>query len=388
MPTVVLAGGGSGGHITPILAVATELKRLAPEIKTVYIGQKGDGLVKLTQNHPSIDEVHVINAGKFRRYHGEGFRQLLHAPTVSKNLRDAFKVAAGAGQAYRLLGRLKADIIYTPGGYVGVPVGLAGARRKIPHLTHDLDAVPGLANRINARWAALHITALPAESYMYPPERVLYVGVPVSDKFVPVDTKLQQSYRDELGLPTDSKVLFVIGGGLGAQRINQAVLDGASALLTRYKDLYILHATGANNQNEVRAGYESRLEPEQLSRVRPLGFIEDVYKYSGAADVVVTRAGATNMAEFENQHKACVVIPSPVFSGGHQVKNVERWKAAGAVEVVTEEEMTKNNALISTVRDLLDDPKKRSQIGEKLGSFAHPKAAHDVAKTIINMLQK
>ncbi len=352
----------------------------------MFVGQKGDSLTRLPAAHPSIDEVQLISAGKFRRYHGEGLRQLLHAPTVAKNFRDFFKVAGGAGQAYRLLGKLHAKVIYTPGGYVGVPVGMAAARRGIPVLTHDLDALPGLANRINARWAARHITALPPEMYKYPVEQVVYAGVPVAKEFQRVTTKLQQEYRQQLGLPADAQILFIIGGGQGAQRINDAVLTDASSLLEQLPKLHIIHVAGTTNQQSVSDRYDTMLPELQRRRVQVKGFTEEVYRFSGAADLIITRAGATNMAEFENQHKACVVIPGAALSGGHQVKNVQRWVDARAIALLPEDELAKAGTLFETVSELLTSPERLAEMGERLGSFAKPEAAKTVARTILEVL--
>lgn len=365
--------------------VASELKRIDSTIETVYIGQKGDPLADLPAKHPSIDESHLISAGKFRRYHGEGMKQLLDAPTMAKNARDLFRFTKGAGQAYRLLGKIKPNIIYTPGGYVGVPVGLAASRRKIDFVTHDLDALPGLANRINSRWAVLHITGQPADLYSYEAGKTYYAGVPVAENFVPINTKLQQQFRQELGIPNNAQVVLVIGGGLGAQRINDAVLMSAKALLQKYPNLYLLHGTGRANEQHCKAVYGQVLSPDEMARVRAEGFIDKVYVYSGAADLVVTRAGATNMAEFENQHKACIVIPSPVLSGGHQLKNIARWQSSKAITVLEEAEMA-DGKLVEVIGKLLDDPDKRHALGKTLGSFAKPHAARDVANKLVELM--
>src|SRR5665213_2594114 len=167
-PTIVLTGGGSGGQITPILAIADELKQLQPEARLVYIGQTGDLLGDIPSQHPSIDEVFTVRAGKFRRYHGEGFKQLLDVVTMAKNIRDFFYVIIGFWQSRRLLKQLKPAVIFVKGGFVGVPVGLAAATRQIPFITHDSDPIPGLANRIIARWAVMHAVALPKDIYPYP----------------------------------------------------------------------------------------------------------------------------------------------------------------------------------------------------------------------------
>lgn len=193
--TIVLTGGGSGGHITPLLAVAAELKRKDSGCKLVYIGQRGDGLGDIPAANPHIDEVYNVRAGKFRRYHGEGLRQLLDLPTMFKNIRDAFYVVAGIWQSRKLLKRLQPSVVFVKGGFVGVPVGLAAAQLKIPYVTHDSDAIPGLANRIIARWAAIHAVALPAEVYAYPPAKTVTTGIPLQADFSPVTDSLRSQYR-------------------------------------------------------------------------------------------------------------------------------------------------------------------------------------------------
>lgn len=206
-----MTGGGSGGHITPILAVAHELKILQPDVRIIYVGQRGDALADVPARHPSIDEVHSVSAGKLRRYHSEGLKQLLDVRTVLLNARDVFRVLAGIVQSYRLLKRLKPDVIFIKGGFVGVPVGLAAAGLKIPFITHDSDAIPGLANRIIARWARKHAVALPAEVYSYDPSRTVTVGVPVIHEYTRVTPETQRQYKQEIGLSDDAQLLFIIG---------------------------------------------------------------------------------------------------------------------------------------------------------------------------------
>src|SRR3989344_909016 len=161
---IILTGGGSGGHITPILALADELKKQKPDARVIYTGQIGDSLGDIVRIHPSVDEVYGVRAGKFRRYHGQGLMQVLDIPTLYKNIRDSFYVMIGFVQSWFLLGRLKPSVIFVRGGYVGVPVGLAAARRKIPYITHDSDAIASLANRIISKRAAAHAVALPKDN--------------------------------------------------------------------------------------------------------------------------------------------------------------------------------------------------------------------------------
>lgn len=387
MTTITLTGAGSGGHITPILAVAAELKRLHPDTRIVYIGQRGDNLGDIPAKDPSIDEVFTVRAGKFRRYNGEGLKQLLDIPTTLKNIRDAFYVLIGIYQSWQILRKLRPNVIFIKGGFVGVPVGLAAAWLHIPYLTHDSDALPGLANRIIGRWASQHAVALPSEVYHYPAHKTVMTGIPLQADFVPVSATLQQQYRIKLKLPAKAKVLFVIGGGLGSQRVNQAVAAAVPHLLSEFSDLYVVHGVGRANETDMRALYAEKLSSAEQGRLQVHGFISDVYRYSGAADVIITRAGATNLAEFALQGKACIVVPSPFLTGGHQLKNAQFLANEQAVLVLDEADLAADpNRLAGQVSDLLNDPEKRQELSSRLAKFAKPKATRELAQLILDQL--
>jgi UDP-N-acetylglucosamine--N-acetylmuramyl-(pentapeptide) pyrophosphoryl-undecaprenol N-acetylglucosamine transferase len=382
--TIVMTGGGSGGHITPILAVAAEIKRLHPETRIVYIGQRGDSLGDIPADDPNIDEVNTVRAGKFRRYHGEGLKQLFDIPTMIKNIRDVIFVMMGIYQSWRLLKRLQPDVVFVKGGFVGVPVGLAAAYLHVPFVTHDSDAIPGLANRIIARWAKVHAVALPIETYSYPLDKMVTTGIPLVGKYEKVDAKLVARYRQEIAVPHDAKLLFIIGGGLGSQRINMAVAETVPHLLHEFKDLIIVHGVGRANETQMRKIYEKNIPTAEEGRVRVYGYLSDVYRYSGAANVIVTRAGATNLAEFALQGKACIVVPSPFLTGGHQLKNARVLEEKGAAVIINEVDLQADpNRLAKQVSALLKDSAHRAELGERLGLFAKPNATRDLAMLLL-----
>jgi len=382
--TIFLTGGGSGGHITPILAVAHELKRLQPKVRIVYIGQTGDGLGDVPKQDPNVDAGYSIRAGKFRRYHGEGLKQLLDIGTMLKNARDAVLVVIGFFQSRRLLKKLRPDCIFIKGGFVGVPVGLAAASLNIPYVTHDSDALPGLANRIIARWAAMHAVALPKEVYSYPEAKTVTVGVPVHANYQPVTAKTQAQLRKEIGMGDYGRVVLVTGGGLGAQRLNEAVAAIMPTLLKAYKDLAVVHTVGRNHQKVMEDMYDKCLDAAERGRVVVEGFLTDLYRYSGAADVIIARAGATNLAEFAVQRKACVIVPNPMLTGGHQLKNAAYLAEHHAVEIITEKDIARDpSKLEAATRKLLDNADLRQSFGKNLAAFARPDAAVQLAKILL-----
>jgi UDP-N-acetylglucosamine--N-acetylmuramyl-(pentapeptide) pyrophosphoryl-undecaprenol N-acetylglucosamine transferase len=384
---VVVTGGGSGGHITPILAVAHELKKQEPKTKVIYIGQRGDKLGDIPTEHKSIDRNYTVRAGKFRRYHGEGFwRHVFDVKTLALNIRDAFRTIIGVWQSFWLLKELRPDVIFVKGGFVGVPVGLAAAVLRIPFVTHDSDALPGLANRIIGRWARVHAVALPKEVYTYPADKTATVGVPISHQYHPLTTEERRTYRKQLGLQGFEQIVFVTGGGLGAKRLNDAVLTCAPELLDRYPHLGLVHIAGRDHETELRQHYKQALSPRDQERVVVKGFITNMHQYSGVADVVITRAGASAIAELAVQAKPCIVVPNPVLAGGHQLKNAKVLADRKAIRVVNEEILKEDHrALMPALVELLDHPDKAQALAKKLATIAQPDAAKRLAVLLLEV---
>ncbi len=353
----------------------------------MYVGQKGDNLSDIPAQSEYIDAVHLVRAGKLRRYHGEGLKQLFDFKTIAKNIRDAVWVVIGLWQSFWLLKRLKPDVIFIKGGFVGVPVGLSAALLRIPYVTHDSDALPGLANRIVAPWARMHTVALPKEVYTYPVDKTVVVGVPLAHHFKPFTAAEVRSAREQIGLPKTGRVLLVTGGGLGAQRLNDAVASCVPELLGRYADLSILQIAGRANERELRQRYQKELPNEQQRRVIVKGFVTNLYLYSGAADVVLTRAGATSIAEFAAQRKACVVVPNPLLAGGHQLKNAKVLADRKAVKLVSEDALKRDShALMPSIVELLDNPERATALGKKLGELALDDSAGQLAMVLLKIV--
>jgi len=332
-----------------------------------------------------IDRSIYISAGKFRRYHGAGWKQLLDIPTILLNFIDFFKFISGTITAYFILRRIKPSIIFIKGGYIGVPVGLAAAARGIKYITHDSDTVPGLANRIIARWATYHTVGMPKEYYDYPAQKTDYVGVPISDEYSYVDEGQQMKFKHEIGLDYKNDLVLVTGGGLGAMNLNKIILEIIKPLLEHDSNLVVINIAGKNNQEELTKKAEEILQSNLRNRFIIKGFIGDLHKYSGAADLVISRAGATNLAEFAAQAKACIIVPSPHLVGGHQIKNAKALEDSGSVIVVDETLAQKKPELLKTsIVELLESEKQKNALRGNLHKFAHKESAKELAKIILS----
>lgn len=373
MKRIVLTGGGTGGHITPLLAVAEHVKQQDKSTVLVSIGEKGNKFSDLTANSQFIDESYQIAAGKFRRYHGQSLLvRLLDIRTNVLNLRDVFRVLVGTWQAWRLLGRLKPDLVFLKGGFVGVPVGLSAALRKIPIVTHDSDVLPGLANRIISRWAKIHATALPADYYVYDKQKTIHVGVLVEPSYIPVTTELQRQYKERLGVANDMQVVLVTGGSSGAARINEVIRSFIEQLLDENSKLYVVHQVGKGKMDTYRDFSHPRLMIHE--------FLSPMFAYTGAADVVICRASGNTLAELAMQQKACIVIPSPFLADGHQLKNAELLQEQESAVVVQETEMS---GLKRHIEHLLKDEKERKKLAQNLHKAAMPDAADTLARLLL-----
>ena len=379
---VVSVGGGSGGHVTPVVAVLNELSRFDPQLEAHFIcdrrfGKQAEELMARA-NHPV--SVSVIAAGKLRRYHTVAWwRQLLDVPTT---LRIAFVlvlIGVVTVQSFWKLYQIKPDVVFTKGGFVCVPVAIAAKMMKIPIVLHDSDAHPGLANRIISRWASAIATGAPLNYYpSYPATISHYVGIPVDRAYHPFDEDRKKEARTWLGFPDIERPLIVVtGGGLGARRINEAMLAAGKALVDA--GISIFHITGHNDFTDCE-----RKAPDSV-HYRLVPFVsERMVDALGAADVVVTRAGATTLLELAALKQAVVIVPNPLLTGGHQLKNAVIYEEADAAVIYPEDELKETDHFAEVLQSLINDDGKRAELSEHIGVFARRDAALDVAKLIVD----
>ena len=317
-------------------------------------------------------------AGKLRRYHHLTFLQHLIIPSVVfPNLRDIILVAIGTIQSFFKLLAWRPDVVFTKGGFVCLPVGVAAKLLNIPLVIHDSDSHPGLTNRILAKWAMAIATGAPLQYYSYPKEISRYVGVPIGSEFTPRSQAQREAAKAILGLDAKRPLVVITGGGLGARRINDAVARRLKELL---EITSVILLSGTEQYDELRA-----LTPQNDDRFQLHAFIsEGMPDMLGAADIVVARAGATTILELVALAKPTILIPNGYLTGGHQLKNAAVYAETGAVEVIDELELEANpQLLVDTLVTLLANPVHLKKMSETFHTFAKPNAARDMADMII-----
>lgn len=288
-----------------------------------------------------------------------------------------FLVVAGFFQSFFKLIIWRPDVVFTKGGYVCLPVGVAAFLLSIPLVVHDSDAHPGLTNSILGKWAIAIATGAPLEHYNYPIERSRYVGIPIAAEYREFSKKEQNDAKEKWGIASDKPLIVVTGGGLGASRINDAVVLSLEKLLKlasvvlicgegQYDDL--VPKTPPNNKN-------FQLYP----------FISDNFaSLLGAADVVIARAGATTILELAALAKPTVLIPNAKLSGGHQLKNADVYRKSNAAIIINEDDMVENSdEIVDAVDKILSDKIGTEKMVRIFSSFARPNAAEEVADMII-----
>jgi UDP-N-acetylglucosamine--N-acetylmuramyl-(pentapeptide) pyrophosphoryl-undecaprenol N-acetylglucosamine transferase len=382
---ILAVGGGSGGHVTPVVAVLRELKKRDESVEIRFWCDRKFAPQARSIMHHFDDTVPVetIFSGKLRRYNDLPlWRQLLRPVSiVLPNIRDAFLIGLGFLQSLVKLRSWRPDVVFTKGGFVCLPVGMAAKVLKIPLVIHDSDAHPGLTNRVLAKWAAKIATGAPLKFYSYPSEIARYVGIPINEEFKPFTLEKRQKIKESLGFDPKKPLVVVTGGGLGAQRINTAVAKRLDALLGITSLVLI---SGTSQYDELRA-----TTPENDRRFQLHDFISSgMAELLGAADIVVTRAGATTILELAALAKPTVLVPNGFLTGGHQLKNARVYAENGAVEVIDDHELNANpQLLVDMLTSLLVNPKRLIEMSKKFHAFARPDAAEEMADLIMSAVK-
>ncbi len=372
---ILLAGGGSGGHVTPLRAIAQELD---PKLHQIYVvTDKGfyDQTTFLFRDFKKI-KIKKIFAGKYRRYKGKSLIwHILHLPTLLKNLRDIFYLLIGTFQAVLLMLRLKPDVIFCKGGFVCIPVGVAARMFRKKLIIHDSDTRPGLTNRILSKWATKIATGMPGEFYPYPKTKMTHVGMPVNTGYSPVSQSDKQKYKSDLGFSESQSVLLVTGGGNGAKQINSFISEVAPALLEL--GWGIEHIAGKGKSKVLN---DARQDLGENGSNWHISEFTDMLPRIMAADIVVTRTSASTLQECANSKKPVIGIPSPSLSD--QIMNAEYFASKDAIVYLSEDDLTAIK-LQNEILKLQKDNRLSEELANNLYKhFAMPGAAKQIAKII------
>lgn len=325
MKRIILTGGGTAGHVTPNIALIPRLRELGYDIQ--YIGSY-EGIEK-ELIEPFGIPYHGISSGKLRRYFSV------------QNFTDPFRVLKGMGEAKKLIRDLKPDVIFSKGGFVSVPVVLAGKQNKVPVIIHESDMTPGLANKLAIPSATKVCCNFPETIEHLPKDKAVLTGSPIRQELLSGN---RIAAMDLCGFTADKPVVLVIGGSLGAVAINNAVRAALPELLEKFQ---IVHLCGKGKMDDTLTDTKGYKQFEYIKSE-----LRDIFALS---DIVISRAGANAICELLALRKPNLLIPlSANASRGDQILNARSFERQG-FSIVLEEEETNKDTLLEAVHKLYDN---------------------------------
>jgi UDP-N-acetylglucosamine--N-acetylmuramyl-(pentapeptide) pyrophosphoryl-undecaprenol N-acetylglucosamine transferase len=354
---VVIAGGGTGGHLYPGIAVARELLERRRDVRISFAGTaRGIEVRVVPREGFELDVIRSVG---------------LKGKSAADRARGAWLLPLSIVDAWRIVSARRPQLVIGVGGYSSGPVVLVAALRRIPTMLLEQNAVPGLTNRLLARLVRAAAVTFESTKAFFG-EKAFVSGNPVRPEFLAASG----------GKPTDDIQVLVFGGSQGAHAINVAMVEAAAELATGGTQVRVTHQTGERDLEMVRAAYRQAGLP---AVVEP--FLYDMGRQLGAADVIVCRAGATTLAEITAAGKAAILVPLPTATDDHQRHNADALAQKGAAEMLLQSEMT-GRTLAARVLALARDRDRRARMAAAARSMARPDAAKVIVDRALQLVAK
>lgn len=329
---IIVTGGGTGGHVYPALAFISYLKKVTPSTEVLYIGtEKG------------LESKIVPQAGlSFETIDVQGLKRSMSP----QNIKTIFKFVKSTTQAKKIIKDFRPDIVLGTGGYVSAPVIYGASRLNIPTVIHEQNSIPGMTNKFLSRFATKIAVGFQEAANYFPEEKTHFTGNPRSQEIADIDAEEAIS---EFGMLLDKKTVLIFGGSRGALKINQAMVEALPKFVG--KNYQVIYASGEIYYDEFKEVFEKyNIEPNIA--IRP--YIENMSEVMSNADILVSRAGATTLAEVTSLGIPSILIPSPYVTADHQTKNAEALKKSGAALIITDAELT-GDKIVKQIERILDD---------------------------------
>lgn len=369
---IVFTGGGTAGHIFPIIAIVREIKKAYPYggFEFFYLGPKD----KFAERFLSKEEIKVkrILAGKLRRY------------LSFSNIIDVFKFPIGMIQAFYHIFVISPDIIFSKGGYGSIPTCFIGRILMVPIFLHESDICPGLANKIVSKFSLeIFISFSINETEYFPDKKKLSVGNPIRNGILEGSEREASKIFKTTG---EKPIILILGGSQGAQKINDVFLAVLPQILESFE---VIHQTGESNFSQVEREANLVVIESFKKYYHPVAFLNE--KQLGdaycLADLIISRAGAGSIFEISANKKPSILIPLATAAQNHQVRNAYAYAERGTALVI-EETNFKPHFILERIKYLFARPKKLKEMSEKAKYFSRPDAARIVAEYLVTYLSQ
>lgn len=365
---ILIATGGTGGHINPALAVAGYIRENYPQAQILFVGTA----VKM--------EAQLVPAAgyDFKTIDIQGFSRDLTPSGIKQNVATVIKLVKSSSQAKKIIKEFGPDVVLGFGGYVGGPVLRTACKLGIPTAIHEQNAFPGVTNKALAKLVdKVMLTAPEAEKYMQPKNPCVVTGLPVRGELINANREFS---RAELGVD-ERPVILSMGGSLGARVINNAVTQLIEERYER-KDCYFLHATGKAGVGMFDViEKEKNISLKENKHIMLREYINDMHRCMAAADLVICRAGASSLSEIQAMGKPSILVPYPYAAENHQYYNAMELVKNNAAILIEEKDFT-GERLIKEIDALLADRKRL----EELGANAKKMAIYDATERIVSCI--
>lgn len=372
---ILFTGGGTAGHIIPIVAIARELRKTSVQnnLKLYFIGPQDDfGQVLLSQENIKIK---TVLAGKIRRY--------FDWKTAWHNFIDvAIKIPIGVIQSFFHIFFISPDLVFSKGGFGSIPVVIAARMLFVPVFLHESDVAPGAANKFLSDFASKIFVSFPKTEY-FPKEKMILVGNPTRKELMNND---KEEARKFFNLNSSKPVILILGGSQGSQRVNDGILDILPQLL---KDFELIHQCGENNYQTTRGESKAVMKTEEEPFYHLFAFLKEpeLKRAYASADLIISRAGAGSIFEIAAVAKPSILIPLPEAAQSHQLKNAYAYQEAGACLVIEENNFTPS-LFLEKLKTLFSEPEQLKAMAEKAKSFSRAESAKTIADCLIQYLNE
>ena len=360
-PKFIVSGGGTGGHIFPALAIADELKVRFPNADILFVGAEG-----------KMEMQRVPEAG----YPIEGlWISGIQRKLTWDNLMFPFKLISSLRKSRKIVKAFQPDVVIGTGGFASGAVVKVAAGKGIPTLVQEQNSFPGITNKLLGKEVDKICVAYDGLEQFFPKHKIIKTGNPVRQGLLDVATKREEALA-YFGLDQSKKTLLIIGGSLGARRINQLIEE----------QLPLFEEMGIQLIWQCGKFYYEEYKKYESERVKVRAFVDRMDFAYAAADSIISRAGASSVSELALVGKAVIFIPSPNVAEDHQTKNARSIVEQDAALLIKENEL--NEKFVQTFKDLFNNREKQLELGQKIRTLALPHATKDIVDQIVELMKK
>ena len=374
---IMISGGGTGGHIFPAVSIANKLKELNPQTEILFVGAEG----KMEMEKVPAAGYRIVGLPIV------GLQRQLSLKNIVNDIQVPFKVVSSIFKAKKILREFKPQVVVGVGGYASAPLLWAASGMGIPCLIQEQNGFAGLTNRKLGNRVQKICVAYEGMERFFPADKIVMTGNPIRSIIVPATPEMKAEGEKEYGLTPGKKHLFIVGGSLGSGRMNQSmkkwIADGCPGM----EGVDVLWQCGRYYKSGIDAFMEEQKarNPEALSAIRHSDFIGRMDLAYAAADVVISRAGASSVSELCAAHKATIFIPSPNVAEDHQTHNAMALVKRDAALLVRDAEAVEK--MMPAALELLKDPARIATLEENAGKMALPDAAGKIADEIYSLVK-